>query len=249
MSNEKFPGFGVAKDGFGGYENFKLKDGEAPLTLGIFPPMGSCASTGEWSQYFSLHFGYKGQGDKDPTKSFHRPFLCLEERDFKSGSAMTTYQDAVDEILVEKTEARDAVKARLMAAGKTAKEISTDAEYKALASWLYDHSVDRKHRLLVQDQSGRYGVFKIISIATRPKNYLSPEEAKQKLSLLGLCIVSLSALGAYFGYQIAPNGWHLAELLPAPVTGGDGAHWFSTKAGTESRPWGYSRPVPLNETK
>ena len=85
MSIQLPEGFGSA-----GYTNeakfkyFKIKDGET-LILRILPPMKSLKNSPKgWGRFYGMHYGWNGQNPKDPSKSQFRPFLCLEEKSFKT---------------------------------------------------------------------------------------------------------------------------------------------------------------------
>lgn len=73
MSNDSV--FGEAK--FGGTKtnwfNFPKEGGT--LTLRILPPVGSLKKSGKWSQYYSIHFGYRD------SKGKLRPFQSCEVKD------------------------------------------------------------------------------------------------------------------------------------------------------------------------
>ena len=186
-SSSALDGFGKANmNGSGSqYENWSLKPDAPPLILGIFPPMKDCQDTGEWALYWALHFGWKGRNSKDPTKLRHRPFLSLEESRFKDGQRQIIYQSAADSLVAEKIEERDNVKAQLKVDGLSDKEISVNPEYKRVASWVYNHSIDRKWRMLAYEPStGKVGVLKLTNTAKKAVVELARELSQDGLSLI-----------------------------------------------------------------
>lgn len=156
-------GFGTPKFGNdGGWNRYKLKvpanKGETTsLVLRILPPYGNQQDTGRWSLYFSVHFGFEGRDQRDATKTSARPFLCVEDKDMRSG--MTRATCPMCEHIAMHKERLKRKEAELVAAGKTKEEVKLLT--KDLNDWLRKYNIDRKHYMAVMDEQGKFGILTI----------------------------------------------------------------------------------------
>lgn len=177
MSQIQLPeGFGAAS-----YTNerkfkfFKLEEGQNVFR--VLPPMKSMRNNKRgWGIYFSLIYGWNGVDKQDPTKTRFRPFLCLEERDPKTG--MVTRECPASKLRQEKLDQWERLKARCE------QERTPEAERKMLlaplADWLKTHTIDRGWRLLVMNKKNEFGILRISHKAKK-----SLDAAAQKLSQQG----------------------------------------------------------------
>lgn len=155
-------GFGTPKFGSeGGWNRYKLKvpnkDETTSLVLRILPPYHNQADTGKWALYFSVHFGFEGRDQRDPTKTSARPFLCVEDRDMRT--KMTRVSCPQCEAIELRKEALKRKEAELVAAGKTKEEVKILT--KDLNEWLRKFNIDRKWYMGVMDEQGKFGVLTI----------------------------------------------------------------------------------------
>lgn len=163
-------GFGKPK--YGGDSNFKdtkLKEGRTVVR--ILPPMNELAADGTWAVYAGIHFGYKGVNARDRSKPTHRPFQCIEEKDFKT---MMLTQDCpeCDNIAAAEKE-RESLETQLVAEGKTKEQIKEELE--PIVSWLKEHNVDRKWAMHAKLPDG---TFTILKIPHKTKKLLEKEIAR-----------------------------------------------------------------------
>jgi hypothetical protein len=151
-------GFGKPKYGNQGFAKFfrlqAPKDGEvSTLIVRILPPIKSCAETGHWAKYHSVHYGYKGRDRKDQTKTRNRTFGCVEDRDGRT-KIVRHECDACKQIERKETAMAQA-EAKARVDGRTEEEIKSLLEPYKL--WLKDFNVDRKWYLNVMTEKEEAG--------------------------------------------------------------------------------------------
>lgn len=136
-----------------------IKKGETSTTIEfrIIPPIKSLETSGKWAIYEALHYGYNGVHPKDPEKKVPHPFVCLEQKDFRT-QMITHVCPECDQIRLRKESLNNAInKAKSM--GKK------DDDIKKLSSpfseWLRLHNRDGKWRLNVKLPNNEFGVLKI----------------------------------------------------------------------------------------
>ncbi len=123
----------------------------------ILPPMFSLAEEGIWAVYRTTHWGYAGVNAKDPNKPSVRPFLCIEDKDRRTGIVRQACPEC--DLYNSKFEERKQLAAELTAAGKTEDEVDAELEQQDL--WLQKHGPERKWYLNVKYKDGSFGDYKI----------------------------------------------------------------------------------------
>jgi hypothetical protein len=157
------------------FKFFKLEEGQNVYR--VLPPMKSMRNNKRgWGIYFSLVYGWNGVNKQDPTKVRFRPFLCLEEREARTGMVLKECPAA--KLRAEKLEQWEKLKERCE------RERTPESERKMLlaplADWLKTHTVDRGWRLLVMNRKNEFGILRISHKAKK-----SLDAAAQKLSQQG----------------------------------------------------------------
>ncbi len=155
----------MSKNGWGkakyGSDDFKRtgKPGKLPGNnfIRILPPLHSLAEEGIWAVYRTTHWGYSGVSSKDPTKPVVRPFLCIEDKDRRTG--ITRVECAECNLYNLKDKEAEALEAKLKAEGRTDDQIKGEMEEQNL--WLQKHSPERKWYLNVKYKDGTFGDYKI----------------------------------------------------------------------------------------
>lgn len=157
--------FGTAKQGGEAqWKNHALSE-TAPNVFRIAPPVKSLKSSGRWSQYDSLHYGYTIPNEQNPDKPRHKPFRCVFKKNRANGM---TEQDCPEcNLLQSKENEVEALKAQQVASGKTPDE--AEEFVKGARRLLREHNLDKKHYVLAKNLAGEWGVLKI------------PHRAKQAL--------------------------------------------------------------------
>lgn len=136
--------FGKAKFGSNRRTWFKLKDGESVYR--ILPPMGELAEDGRWSQFYSIHYGYKNSDDN--TRVFQSPLV----RNMKT--KMVEVPDAALERINQ-------LKAKLDEAKKQGNEELVQQLLKLVGGAKSRYNLDSNHYINVMDLQGNIGVLKI----------------------------------------------------------------------------------------
>ena len=146
------------------FENWKLEDNKPPVVVRILPPLKRNGRTSPNSIYVPLVFGWNGADAKDPSKKRYRPFLSLEERDFRRNNMIVT-DDAAGRLIADNKKKFEQLsgqaKAKNLSPAATEKDPEIGAEWKRLKDWLYEHSINGKNNITCMDQSGKYGILKI----------------------------------------------------------------------------------------
>jgi hypothetical protein len=149
--------FGEAK--FGGKRTFsKLKDGD--VTFRILPPMGYLKKDGRWSQYCSIHYGYKNSANQ--MRTFESPLVKNKEK-------MVVVQDAALERI-------EALLAKLEEAKKTKNKDLETQLLKLVGGQKSRYNLDKNHYMNVVDLQGNISILKI-----RHKAKLALDAAIKKL--------------------------------------------------------------------
>jgi hypothetical protein len=147
-------GFGQTNYSNTRYETWRLKD-DSTLTLGLFPPMKSLLQSGQLFEYWAIHWGWKGTNGDPSKKPFHRPFLCLNKKDY----GMTVHECPADVLRKKYQDRVQSIQVRGKELGKDEAAIKR-ATHKDV-DWLREHGVDGKARMYAYDKSGRVGVLEI----------------------------------------------------------------------------------------
>ncbi len=166
---------GFADPSFGGatYETVSLKE-DTTVLYRILPSMKSLAKAKENGKFWKTHWGRKGRiGGKDG-KLRHRPFLCIQEKDFRNGGIITVPCAACTEREGYENKYK-AIEAKGKEKGLSKAEIA-----KALsptAAWLKDHGCDGKWRFPALNKAGQPVILKLTHTAQKTLK----EEAKKLL--------------------------------------------------------------------
>lgn len=167
--------FGTPSFGGARLRIFKIKDGDGQIYR-ILPPFKSCRATGEWAKYYSQHYGWKGVSKKDASKTVHRPFKCIEE---KNRDKMITKECKGCTKVKAQIALRDERKASIDAEikrGKKYSEADVEELMRPLEDWIKEHNIDRKWWINVMNEKRECGV---LLIAHRHKAAL--DAAMEKL--------------------------------------------------------------------
>jgi hypothetical protein len=169
-------GFG-ANSGGNSFSYRKLKRADDQLIERILPAWGGLLDRNAFGVYRKLHYGWKGANPSDPTKSVHRPFLCVEER----RGTMVTKECPACQLRSQYEKRRDAIKAeendgaeklRVKAKEKKATDAQLAAalaknaekfreELAAVNGWLKDHGVDKKFVMATINKREELGITSI----------------------------------------------------------------------------------------
>ena len=147
-------GFGQTNYSNTRYETWRLKD-DSSLTLGIFPPMKCLLQSGQLFEYWAIHWGWKGTNGDPSKKPFHRPFLCLNKKDY----GMTVHECSADVLRKKYQDRVQSIQVRGKELGKDEAAIKRATQKDV--DWLREHGVDGKARLYAYDKAGRVGVLEI----------------------------------------------------------------------------------------
>lgn len=143
--------FGDAKFGVDKKHQFKFPKEGGSLILRILPSFGSLKKTGKWSQFYSIHFGYRD------TKGKQRPFQSCQ---VKKDKMITVSDPAIERITKIK-----------IALDKAKVEGNKELEAK-LAEQLKIFNVKSSNYMNVMDLNGKIG---FLSIPYRMKQALDAE--------------------------------------------------------------------------
>jgi hypothetical protein len=133
----------------------KSSDEVTRLVVRILPPYGNLAAQRRWSLYFSVHYGFEGRDSRDPTKTRHKPFACIEQK----RNGMIVSDCPMCNLMQSRKKSLENKIAKLKADGYTDDEAK--ALTKDMSEWLRKYNVDRKHYMSVMDESGRFHVLMI----------------------------------------------------------------------------------------
>lgn len=151
--------FGKAKFTTNKRNWFKLKDGDNVYR--ILPPMGELAEEGRWSQFYSVHYGYKNS--KNEMRTFVSPLVKNPK------TRMIEVPDAALERINELT-------SRLEKAKKEKNEELVAQLLKLVGGPKSRYNLDSNHYMNVVDLQGNIGILKI-----RHKAKLALDAAIKKL--------------------------------------------------------------------
>lgn len=150
------PGFGGAKTGkksFQSWKNFYIKENEDNVYR-ILPSMHGLAETDEWSVFYRDHNGYSVPNPQDPSKPWKRPFMCPQERSFKT--KMIIKPCAKCDQIDQKKAALERIEVEAKTSNMSRDKLDTLAA--PLRKWLRMHYVDGKWRVAVMNRAGEFGV-------------------------------------------------------------------------------------------
>lgn len=152
--------FGTARFGTGGNypKNFKIKgddknpDAVNKTVFRVLPPMhGQVGNDRGWKLFTKIHYGYKGNDPKDPTKPRARPFVCPREKDFRTDMIKV---DCGECRKIETMKEREE-KVKREVENKTDKEKA--ARLGPLKEWLKTHNLQAKWKMNVFDVDNNVG--------------------------------------------------------------------------------------------
>lgn len=152
MSDTEFEGFGSTNYSDEKYQTWKLPKADGSFLLRPLPPMKSMRGRAGVGLYWKIHFGWKGTDSKDPTKTRHRPFLCLEEK----REGMITQTCPACKLRKAREDKIKAIEAKGLELKKSGDEIrKAQAPHQ---QWLRDHGLDGKVRIPAYDKKGQVGI-------------------------------------------------------------------------------------------
>jgi hypothetical protein len=144
------------------YKTFDIKTDKSGGTVSyvfrILPPIKKCAETGEWAKYHSIHFGYGGVDQKDPTKTKQRPFKCVEQLNWKT--KMVIHECPECNLINQKKTELEELLTELKTNPSNTDDIIENAT-KDLKDWIRAHNLDRKWYINVMNTSGELGVLRM----------------------------------------------------------------------------------------
>lgn len=154
--------FGTAKY-TAGTEYFSPEQGSTSWR--IAPPVKTFRPTGQWYTRGALHYGYTVPNPKNPDKPFHKPFICIQKKNWDTGmiveecpecTLIATRKASFDRILAQKKQA-------LVDSGVAEKAAEEQAKQamKGPASWFKAHNLDVKQYVLAKNEAGQWGVLQM----------------------------------------------------------------------------------------
>jgi hypothetical protein len=168
-------GFGAPSGSGAKFERFKLKAADDSMTLRPLPAMKGLLNKREPGIFIKLHYGWQGRNPSDPTKTAHRPFLCIEEK--RSGMTVKecsacklrdSYLKKLEAIKIREDQETDRVRGQAKTKGITdegkiaavlAKQLEPlRAEKEPVNKWLKDHGVDGKYNFYAMNKTGQIGI-------------------------------------------------------------------------------------------
>lgn len=150
-------GFGKPKYTSDDYVKVVRPKEDTALEFRILPPMKSLAESGTWRVYLGQHFGFKGVNPRDPTKTIHRTFKCVESRDFQTKAVLQPCP-ACEEIYAFR-DRLEAAEVKAKSEGKSEEEIKEIIG--PFKKWLKEFNCDRKWYMNVKLMSGQFAVLAI----------------------------------------------------------------------------------------
>lgn len=199
-------GWGKPKFGSGDFKRTgKPAKGPGNNFIRILPPMFSLADEGTWAVYRTTHWGYAGVSAKDPNRPVVRPFLCIEDKDFRTGIVRQSCPEC--DLYNRKAEEDKQARAKLKTEGKTDDEMDTILESEK--KWLQAHAPERKWYLNVKYKDGTFGDYKI-NHKTHKKgidNKIKELLAEQEIEALD------PETGVWFNIKRSGNGWDTPDTI------------------------------------
>ncbi len=210
-------GYGKAK--YGSDQKFQKtgKPGKGPGNnfIRVMPPMHSLADEGKWAVYRTTHWGYAGVHPSDPAKTVVRPFLCIEDKDRRSGMVRQACGEC-DNFRAKEAEA-NAYEAELKKKGLDTKAIKDDPDMKAFNDWLSAHSPERKWYINVKYKDGTFGDYKI-----NHKTHKKGIDAKIAELLDNQQIDALDPeQGVWFNIKRLGDGFTVPDVVEVEMTPGE----------------------------
>ncbi len=199
-------GWGTPKFGSGDFKRTgKPAKGPGNNYIRILPPMFTLADEGTWAVYRTTHWGYSGVSAKDPNRPVVRPFLCIEDKDFRTQIVRQSCPEC--DLYNRKAEEDKTARAALKTAGKTDDQI--DEELAEEKKWLQAHAPERKWYLNVKYKDGTFGDYKI-----NHKTHKKGIDNKIKELLAEQEIAALAPdQGVWFNIKRSGNGWDTPDTI------------------------------------
>lgn len=156
------------RSNFGGHGWFHIEDNKDNI-FRVLPPMKSLAREGKYAKFYSTHRGFRGTDNKQ------RPFLCIEESDYKT-KVIKVHCPVCDWV--------DAIEKHVA----TFKEKgATDDQIRDYRNkYLFPFQAERKYYLNVVNQEGKIGVLPIGSKMFKSLEALAMEQEKQGRDITGM---------------------------------------------------------------
>lgn len=206
----------------------KGPDDIARLVVRLLPPFGNLAAQRKWSIYHSVHYGFEGRDGRDPTKTRHKPFACVEEK----RRGMVVSDCPMCNLMQSRKKSLEAKLAKLKADGKTDDEAK--ALTKDLSDWLRKYNVDRKHYMAAMDESGRFHVFMLSHETKKRLEGVIAKMLEQDIDPLDL------DSGVWFEFRRSGNPKVVSSLV-------DEVDVVMEKTVVNGRSYMAPKPAPLSE--
>jgi len=156
--------FGTPKFGNSGGDYKKTRTvGAGDTYFRALPPMFSLRDVGEWRKYFATHWGYEGVSDRDPSKTFQKPFRCILDKDRRTGLVRQECPACNKRAQVEKelADQEKAIRAQMVGKDEAVIVARLTKELAPIVQWLEDHRLDGKWYVNAKFKDGTFGSIKL----------------------------------------------------------------------------------------
>ena len=155
--------------GFGGGGTwFKIEDNKDNIYR-VLPPIKSMAAAGKYAKFYATHRGFRGSDNKQ------KPFLCIEEKDFKS-QVIKVHCPVCDKVAELEALLKD-YKAR----GAPDEDVRKYRDQN-----IFPFQAERKYYLNVVNQENKIGILPITSKMFKALEALAQEQEKLGRDITGL---------------------------------------------------------------
>lgn len=181
---------------------FRIEDNKDNIYR-VLPPMKSMAPTGKYAKFYATHRGFRGTDNKQ------KPFLCIEESDYKT-KIIRVHCPVCDWVKAIEKEVD----------GFKAKGASDDQIREYRNKYIFPFQAERKYYLNVVNMEGKIGVLAIGSRMFKSLEALAMEQEKAGRDVTGMegLYVNFKKQTAFKGDK---NAIHTAVLYMHPDgTGG-----------------------------
>lgn len=164
------PEFGKAVYGRTGFGHgwFHIEDNKDNV-FRVLPPMKSLAREGKYAKFYQTHRGFRGSDNKQ------RPFLCIEESDYKT-KVIKVHCPICDWV--------DAIEKQI--ADYKAKGATDDQIREYRNKYIFPFQAERKYYINVVNQEGKVGVLPIGSKMYKSLEALALEQGKSGRDITGM---------------------------------------------------------------
>ncbi len=156
--------FGTPKFGNSGGDFKKTRTvGAGDTYFRALPPMFSLRESGDWRKYFATHWGYEAVSERDPSKTFQKPFRCILDKDRRTGLVRQECPGCMKRAEVEKelADKEKAIRAEMVGKDEAVIVARLTKELASINEWLEDHRVDGKWYINAKFKDGTFGSIKL----------------------------------------------------------------------------------------